>query len=109
MVLDSGTAFQDQAIRIRAGARELSCWDIPMGEYRHCVSAPFRLPGGLNELVIESVNDSRSRDARRRMTGTRTPTKPHRLHIAGIRLSDGLDTAETLARDANGAVPIGRN
>jgi hypothetical protein len=105
MILDTATAFQDQAVRVRAGARELARWDIANGDYHHCVSAPFHLPGGLQELTIESVNDSRSQEGAEYTTAARRPTKPHRLHIARFGLSSAQDPEQARPLSRTAAIP----
>jgi hypothetical protein len=54
LVIDMAPLHKPRVVRIQAGSQELARWQLFPGQYRHCVSPPFRLPAGLHELTIES-------------------------------------------------------
>jgi hypothetical protein len=54
-------------------------WQIPLGQYHHCTSPPFRLPAGLQELTIESRGIGRPAERRE--------AEPHEDRPYSLRLS----------------------
>jgi hypothetical protein len=91
LAIDAITPFSEQTVRLQAGTREMARWQIVPGAYRTCVSPPFRLPAGLQELTIESGTD---------LERAKAPSTTRRLHVARLSLYDASDSrAPTLARD----------
>lgn len=57
--LEASAFMKARSVRLRAGETEIARWEVSPGPYRHLVSPPFRLPGGLQELHIESDGEER--------------------------------------------------
>jgi hypothetical protein len=88
LVIDAATPVRDQAVRVRAGAREVAVWRLPAGDYRRCVSPTFRLPAGLQELAIDSGRAGQEPGAQ----------KPHGLRVAGVGLYGAAEASQAIAR-----------
>jgi hypothetical protein len=55
-----GSAFRDgRRVRLRLGNRELASWQVARDRSCSYTTAPFQLPSGLGELLLESDSSSR--------------------------------------------------
>src|SRR5205823_1457278 len=82
--LDARAFRTARTVRLRAGDTELARWVIQPGETRPYASPPFRLPGGLQHLVIES--DGEEPPTHSFEGATRGDSRPYSLIVHGIRL-----------------------
>jgi hypothetical protein len=98
LILDVAAPWPNMTVRLQAGASELARWeDLTPRRYEHRITAPFRLPSGVQELTIQSSRHPQDLAAKEtRAQGSR---KPYLLRVARVSFS-GFPEAETaLARD----------
>jgi hypothetical protein len=77
-----------RSVRVLADGREIARWNILPDSLRIYATGPFRLPGGLHELIIES--DGEERPIHSREEAEKGNRRPYSLRAAGIVLKPAL-------------------
>jgi hypothetical protein len=96
LVIDMAPIHKSRTVSIKAGSTELAHWQLAPGTYHHCVSPPFRLPAGLQELTIESRGSRRPPVA---LAVEPSEDKPYSLRVARVSLYTDPDTKSIAVRD----------
>ena len=87
LTLDGAAVRRTRSVRVRAGNKDVACWEVVPGTYQSVSSPPFRLPAGIQELTIESEASDRKK----------VEKKPYRLRVASVKFAPGPDP-EAIAR-----------
>lgn len=82
-ILEAQASAAPRTVRLRSGNRELASWTVTPDSMHGYTSPPFRLPGGLSELVLESDGEGLPPPGERLGDGDEVP---YSLRVARICL-----------------------
>lgn len=84
-VFEASAFPRPRTVRLLADGKELASWRIASDPFQLCISPGFRLPAGIQELVLESDGETKPRHDQR---AVEWDDKPYSLRVSGLALID---------------------